>query len=252
MLALLNFLFCYKGACQSALINASSARQILEQTIATMSPGSTGGAIKDFSLAGSIQIAGSSSAGSVRILSRGNDDMRLDIAMQGGGTHSVAFLRGRGLVRDRQGTETRLSSSSRAGTEIAFLPTPGVLSDFLGSAREITMSADETVNGRLAHHLTLSRQYPQAKDPTGLISARSRTEFFIDAETSLILRIRQVVYDTRGKTSSQRELAFSDYRPINGLVLPFSITEISDGQKTWTITVESISLSPELSDTDFQ
>jgi hypothetical protein len=239
------------GFCQTTP-DAPAAKGLLQQTISAMSAAPNAPAVRDFSLAGSMQIADSEAMNPVRILSRGTDDMRLDITMSEGGTHSVAFLRGRGRMRDRPGKEVVLSSASRAGTDIAFLPTPGMLADILDSARQITDLGSDLVNGRAVRRIVVSRQYSKEKDPLGVMTARSKTEFFIDAESFLILKIRNIAYDARGQKSSQRELTFSDYRAVNGVILPFSIAESSDGQKSWAITVESLDLNPKLTDADFK
>jgi hypothetical protein len=223
----------------------------VQQSIAAISQGSDASAIKDFRLTGFMQISGSSLRNTIKVVSRGPDDMRLDIAMAEGGTHSVTFLGGQGKMRDRMGKETALSGSSRAGGEIAFLPTPAALSELLGSARAIEYVGSETVNGRPAHHIVVARQYSKNRDPLGVATAHSRTELFIDVHTSLVVKIASLVYEARGQKSSRRELILADYRAVNGLILPFSITEMLDGQVSWAITVESIELNPKLADKDF-
>lgn len=248
--AIPHFCFC-QSASNVSSATASSATQLLAQTVTAMSQGLSAGSISDFALTGSMQIGDSSPSNPTKVLSRGRD-MKLEIAMQGGQIHSVVFLKGRGSMRDEFGKKTTLSSSSRAGAEIAFLPMPVVLQRFVESPGNAKVEADETIGGRLVHHVILSLQYSHNEDPSGIMSARSRTEFFIDSQTFLILRMRQIVYDARGQRNSQREVAFSDYRPVDGLILPFLITELSDGQKSWALTVESIELNPKLTDGDFQ
>jgi hypothetical protein len=47
-------------------------------------------------------------------------------------------------------------------------------------------------------------------------------------------------------------MLFSDYRAINGILVPFSITERVAGQTTWTIQLSQIAFNTGLGDTDFQ
>jgi hypothetical protein len=60
-----------------------------------------------------------------------------------------------------------------------------------------------------------------------------------------------IVANQPGAIALPYELIFEDYRTQDGAAIPFSITERMNGQKTWTITLDSVTTNTGLSDADF-
>lgn len=85
------------------------------------------------------------------------------------------------------------------------------------------------------------------------LSRLSTRDYFIDAASFQLLSTVDMVYPQRDPASGHsREIFFSDYRLVNGILVPFSISETVVGQRTWTIQVNQITFNSGLRDTDFE
>lgn len=231
----------------------ATARQVIEHAIQvlTLSPDAIG--FKSFALTGNMLPEGSADSQAISVLVRGLYDVRFEIAHQDGRTQLVVTRAGgKGALRDVTGRVTKITRNTRAGTEVPFLPLPGMLADLLASAGTIADLGIDTVGGRTVHHVVISRQFPRGNDPDGTMTARSTVDIFIDSENFLILKLGHTAADLSGRRSITRTVTFTDYRPVNGAMVPFLITESLDGQKTWSIIVSSIDFSSKFQDTDFQ
>lgn len=84
-------------------------------------------------------------------------------------------------------------------------------------------------------------------------------DLLVDALTFNILRVEDRPFQTPtykkdGKLVDKpsRVIDFGDFRTVNGLLVPFSITTELLGQKTMTIQLSSVSFNSSLGDQDFQ
>lgn len=228
-----------------------SARQLVEQAIAALTLSPDGYHFKNFALVGTIRRTGAANE-PVKIIGRHLYDLRFDISLADGSTHSVMRSRGKGTIRRPDGTSIQIRENLRVGTHAPFLPLPGLLADLLASGAVITDQGSETISGRVARHVSLARQFPPQADPGGRMSAGSRIDLFIDSQNFQIVQISHAVPDPSGRWALSRVATFADYRAVRGLMVPFDLSETIDGQTTWTITVTSIDLSPAIQDSDFQ
>jgi len=232
---------------------AATAQQLIERAIQTLAISPDAMKFKSFALTGNIVPQGTADSQAIRVLVRGLYDLRFEIAHQDGSTHLVVTRAGgKGALRDAAGRVTKITRNARAGTEVPFLPLPGMLAELLAYAGTITDLGIDTMGGRTVHHVVISRQFPQGSDPDGTMTARSTVDIFIDSENFLIVRLGHAAADLSGKRSIARTVTFADYRPVNGAMVPFLITESLDGQKTWSIAVSSIDFNRKCQDTDFQ
>lgn len=55
---------------------------------------------------------------------------------------------------------------------------------------------------------------------------------------------KDVLQELRKAEKSEYQIKFSDYRPVNGLLLPFSWVQIADGKPDKTITIENYEFNP--------
>jgi hypothetical protein len=232
---------------------APTARQLIEHAIQALAVSQDAMESKSFALTGNMLPEGSADSQAIRVLVRGLYDIRFEIAHQDGSTHLVVTRAGgTGALRDAAGRVTKITRNARAGTEVPFLPLPGMLADLLVSAGQVTDLGIDTVGDHPVHHLVISRRFPQGSDPDGTMTAHSTIDIFIDSENFLIVKLAHTAADLSGRRGIARSVTFADYRPVNGIMVPFLITESLDGQKTWSIAVSSIDFNRKCQDTDFQ
>jgi len=231
----------------------ATGRQLIEHAVQALILSPDAIRFKSFELTGNMVSEGFADSQPIKVLVRGLYDIRFEIAHHDGSIHlAVTRAAGKGSLRGANGKVVSIARNARAGTEVPFLPLPGILADLLASAGQVTYLGFDTVGGRTVHHVAIARQFPKDIDPDGIMTAHSTIDIFIDPETFLIVKLAHTAADLSGKRSVARTVTFGDYRPVNGAMVPFSMTEILDGQKTWSVTVSSIDFNRECKDADFQ
>ncbi len=103
------------------------------------------------------------------------------------------------------------------------------------------------LDGRSAHDVQLVRVLPGGNDPTGIILEYSTIDFFVDPSTLEVLMMQDVV-----RKNLFRQVRYSDYRLVNGVLVPFSISEHGGEQPAWEMNLSQIIFNSGLQDSDFQ
>lgn len=104
------------------------------------------------------------------------------------------------------------------------------------------------LEGRSVHDIQLQRFLPGVADLDGRLREYFTVDFFIDASTFQVLMTQELVAPNR----LVRQIRYSDYRSVNGLLVPFSISEHLIDHPTWLIHLDHINFNTGLSDSDFQ
>ncbi len=68
--------------------------------------------------------------------------------------------------------------------------------------------------------------------------------YFIDAENFVVLKEESVI-NMRGQ-EIKNEILYSDFKPINDMIMPFSFQIVMNGQVGQTINIETVDFDPEL------
>jgi hypothetical protein len=79
------------------------------------------------------------------------------------------------------------------------------------------------------------------------------TDVLIDHQTLTILAVEDTLYPNGNtRNSFQHRLTYSDYRPIAGVLVPFSIKEEISQQLTWGLQLDSFEPNSGVSDSQFE
>lgn len=103
---------------------------------------------------------------------------------------------------------------------------------------EIEQQGTVEVDGKKAHKLKLS--YPDGTSPT----------VYLDDETGLILRV-VIQAEVQGREVA-REERLSDWRKVDGIMLPFRTETLMNGRPMTTITLSGVKINPSVDDSFFQ
>ncbi|MGH9159371.1 MAG: LolA family protein [Vicinamibacteraceae bacterium] len=103
---------------------------------------------------------------------------------------------------------------------------------------EIEQQGTVEVDGKKAHKLKLS--YPEGTSPV----------LYLDEATGLILRV-VIQAEVQGK-EIVREERLSDWRKVDGIMLPFRTETLMNGRPMTTITLSSVKINPSVDDSFFQ
>ncbi len=131
----------------------------------------------------------------------------------------------------------------RGGEIFPFL----LLSRWLGAAGVgMTWVAAESSSGKLLNHITV---LPPTQPVAG--PRMANCEVWADAQTNLPTRIRVSHSPTDRRVSVPLDLDFSDYRLVNGILFPFSITFSSGSHTMGQIQFQTIMVNAPVSPNDF-
>jgi hypothetical protein len=122
-----------------------------------------------------------------------------------------------------------------------------IISRWLGTAGVgMTWVAAESSSGKVLNHMTVA---PPTQMNSGLRMANC--EVWSDAQTNLPTRIRVSHSPNDRRVSIPLDLDFSDYRAVNGILFPFSITFSVGTHAMGQIQFQSITVNAPVSPNDF-
>lgn len=111
---------------------------------------------------------------------------------------------------------------------------------------------ETTLNGQPVHELTLEPSLSAKQDPSGQLSTFQKATYYIDPQTLTIICVHDTIYsNTNQRNSFDHATSFSDYRAVNGTLVPFRIEDSVAGQTMWSLQLDSIAFNVGLTDADF-
>lgn len=257
----LSFLLVLFSARQSATqqISATAVQRdqqaltILTQVLKASGGQAALGTIQDITGSGNITYywAGEEVQGTVTVKGRGIGQFRLDATLSNG-VRSWAVSNGTGFVKETDGTVSHIPYHNTVNFGNLAFPLYFMTTIIGDASTSITYVGLEPKNGAQVHHLRTQKIFPSKVDPGGIVSKLTTRDFFIDSTFYQIVATQDMVHPEGASTIDYpREMQFSDYRTVNGVLVPFSITEVATGQRTYSIQLNQITFNSGLQDSDF-
>jgi outer membrane lipoprotein-sorting protein len=209
-------------------------------------------AIQDYTASGTVNYYwGDGEQGTVVVKGRGTGQFRVDATLPEG-VRSWAISNGSGWVKETDGrTDVILTHNAEDLGSLTF-PFTFLSSALQDPSMSLVYVGLETAGGIQVHHVRAQMIYAQNADPTGLLAKLSKREFFIDATSFRLVSSEDMAHTRDNATVGEvRKVQFSDYRQINGILVPFSIAESIQGQQSETIQINQINFNTGLQDSTF-
>jgi outer membrane lipoprotein-sorting protein len=115
----------------------------------------------------------------------------------------------------------------------------GVFVDYKEKGIKIELVGTETVDGKPAYHLKVTKKGGQPQD------------FYLDPETGLERKVSVSVQAPDGATLTQ-VTEFLDYRSVDGRLVPFQTRQVQNGKVTATLTLEKVEFNVPVEDSFFR
>ena len=147
-----------------------------------------------------------------------------------------------------------LSITELSGKTFEELPVLALAHWLNASDLDVQTVGAETDAGKRVNHISV-KQHGITSASTVYERAKAeaiKCELFTDTETDIPLRIRYYEHPGDWRISVPIDLEFSDYRAVNGVLFPFSVTRYIREQKTSQIQYESIDLNVAIDDDEFK
>jgi hypothetical protein len=249
-------LFVSLASAQTPPQSDPQAVALATQSIAALTGGNP---ISDITLTGNaIWTSGTDTAnGTATAYGKTNVESRLDLVLGGGNRSEVRNSAGgypQGAWINSTGQSTPSAPQNCWTDAVWFFPTLTSLSAVNSDPTLIlTYVGEETQNGRSVQHIQ-SYHYIASKIPNLTTSTEqmSMVDYFLDAQTLVPVSITFNAHpDDSTTTNIGVEIDFSNYQLISGILVPFHVTKIWQGNPLFDFTVTNAVVNSGLPDSLF-
>ncbi len=228
------------------------ALSVLQQSLAAMSVG--GQLVTSVLLSGQViqQRATDETQGQITLKFAGPDRFRQEVQL---GTDSTTeIVNGSRAVELRDGQSKKWPYHSVLSQPLRYIPATSELATALSPLSRVLYLGQETLEGRPVHHVRVEKQFPgRPADKAAILNNLTAVEFWLDATTLLPLKRAQTVPSRETVTITfPVEFYYSDYRTVNGVLLPFHVLMFVRGQKFREIQFTSASVNDPPTMSDFE
>jgi hypothetical protein len=209
--------------------------------------------IQDFKGTGTITYywGGEEVNASVTVKGRGTGQFRLDANLPDG-VRSWAVNNGTGFLKNTDGTVKVAGYDNSVNFGSLTFPYAYMVTLLQDSSMSISYVGLETAkNGNKVQHIQIHKVF--TPDPGGMFGKLTTRDFFIDPATFQVVSTLDMVHPKNASNVNiPHEMQFSNYQRVNGVFVPFTVTEFTAGQRTFTLQLSEISFNDGLQDVDFQ
>jgi hypothetical protein len=193
--------------------------------------------------------------GDVTMRGRTGGGFRVDSFLSDGNLTSMSNGTA-GSRKERDGTNRQMSfQQAMHYVDFAF-PIGHVINALKSPSTEITNLGVENYaeSTRQVYRIRVRKELVPGEGLDNLDTKLTIRDLLIDTGTFEIVGVEDNFRVSQGKESDHglREIEFSDYRNVQGVMLPFSISTKLASQKTMEIHLDSITLNTGVSDSDFE
>jgi hypothetical protein len=235
---------------QTATVNRDAqALVILTKALAVATTQNVVSLPQDSVAQGTISFVNGTSA-TIKIEHKGFRNLRQDIVFP---DHQISYVTkgGQGYSL-REGKKTGLPLWVTQFHYPEHIPAISQMADFLLPNMNISYLGQVKVNGLPAYHIMFTI-VPTDGTPTDVVAQISEFHVFVDVQTFLVTKTQSYVFSPEAiENRSPAEMYYSDYRSINGLLVPFQISRYISGEKYCDITFNTVTTNVGLTDADFQ
>lgn len=211
------------------------------------------GADRSFYAEGEIALAGDSSPSQHIVWkTKGRDLFRQEVT-QGEDTTVSIVNRGHGS-RNRKSHRTNLPEHATAYFRPEYIPALSCTIDHGRAGMVAEYIGQEVIAGETADHIRFTMA-PNGKDRNVDEMEKIISEYhvFISTVNHRVLATRSWIFSPEAvQNHSSWETFFTDYRDVNGVLMPFHIENRLNGQKVRDIVLSAVREDASISDGDFQ
>jgi hypothetical protein len=226
--------------------------------ILTLALNASGGAsviagISDFTAIGNITYYwGEPIQGSVTVQGRGLHEFRVDASLPDG-VHSSITNAIASFQRNPDRSTSPLPSQNTRRLVAASFPAFHILAAFQDASVSVTYGGQVLHNGQQVHDIIVRKTFSTNGDPGGALSSISKAHIFIDPNALTVQSIVDTAYRRDGGPGEYpHEMQFSAYQAVNGILVPFSVSEFVAGQHTMAIQLSRVTFNSGLTDSAFE
>jgi hypothetical protein len=224
----------------------AQAVSVLNQVFATAGGFTALSAIQDATATGTITYSQPQGfEGTVTIRASGLGDFRIDATLPDG-IRSQAVSNDQVSVTGVGGSVVTMNSQAPACPSRILLPYLLLVPALNSPGFSLSYNGLGQLDGRSVHDIQVQEVILGLPDASGIFARYHTIDFFIDATTLEILMMQDTL-----PQNLTRQIFFSNYQIVSGVLVPFSVSEQSGGLTTWTAAITQINFNTGLQDSDF-
>lgn len=202
-------------------------------------------AIQDYVASGTVTFHSNPDVqGPVTLNGLGLDHLRQDASLPAG-VRSLAISNGQTTTKEN-GRVRQLYVQTSLMTSGVVVPAWQLAAALNGPQFSVLYKGIVQVDGQSAHDIRVQLVLPQMYDPDGIMAEFFAADFFVDTTTFQILMTQDEV-----PSHFNRQVRYSDYRLVSGVLVPFSIDQQIAEQRIQTVQLQQISFNTGLQDSAF-
>lgn len=234
---------------------------LILQQVLTAGGGATAiNAIKDYTGSGTLvfhQSQDEAISGTVTVSGRWLDQFRIDETVPTG-VRSLVFNQGRISRKREDGTLFHFPLQGKTPSSDAFpWQTPMFSDGFAVPILDLVTALNSTqfsvvykglvaLNGKSVHDVQVQQVPPNAQEPGGFFLQYHTMDFFVDSASFQVTMTQNMI-----PRDVIRQIWYADYKPIAGVLVPFSISEQMGSQQVRDIQLSQINFNTGLQDSNF-
>jgi hypothetical protein len=195
--------------------------------------------------------AGEEVKGSVTVKGRGISQFRLDASLPDG-VRSWAVSNGTGFVKETDGTVRQIPGHNTLNFGNLTFPLSFIATVAQDPSFSVNYIGLEAKDESSVYHIRTQKIFSSRTDPSGILTKLTIRDFYIDSVSFQLVSTSDMVHPTDASTVDYpREMQFSNYRAVNGVLVPFTVAEVATGQRTYLIQLDQVTFNSGLQDPDF-
>lgn len=114
----------------------------------------------------------------------------------------------------------------------------GVLTDYKAKGHTVELVGTETIDGKKTYHLKVTKKSGQVQ------------HYYLDADSGIDLRVQTTMEQGGQQMTIASDL--SNYQPVNGIMVPFSLKQSVNGQPLMNMTIDKVQFNVPMEDSLFK
>jgi hypothetical protein len=182
---------------------------------------------------------------------KGTHQIRVEL-QQSAGTVVRIVNNGQGILQKPDGSIVNLLMNNTLGERVTHIPVLSLLAENLDPAVKVQSKGSSTVNSSVTNDVGLSYVPNLASPDASAFEKMTQHIFHLDQSTGLVLKVDYQNCAENDTNACQKvETVFSDYRSVQGVLVPFVQTTSIDGEPYSQVVLKSVSFNVGLSDSLF-
>ena len=188
---------------------------------------------------------GATVQGTVTVRGEGLNKFRMDTTFPSGERSEV--IDGKTTTKDEHDVVTKLSIQPPLSPARLIMPYLQLNAALTSINLNVIYKGVVEIGGRPTQDVQVQRIFPVGSRLNPTFTDSFNIDFFIDSSTFQIVMMQDVV-----QKFLTRQIQYSDFQTVGGVLVPFSISESIRGQNIWLIQLGQISFNSGVQDSDFK